>query len=64
MLEMDVTSVSHNHQNWMVQLFAMQKFGRISLDLKNERVAFSQHDIHVLGENTPKTKDTSSVERL
>ncbi len=41
-------SAPHNHRD----LFAVRMFGKIDLDLKNKRVAFSQRDIHILCENT------------
>lgn len=33
----DVTSVPHNHQKWMMYLFAVGKFGKIQLYPKNEK---------------------------
>ncbi len=48
----DEASTLHNHRDWMMCLFAVQKFGKIVLDPKNERFAFSQHDIYNPCENT------------
>lgn len=38
---------SAHHHDWMLGLFAVQKFGKINLDTKNTRVAFSQRDIYL-----------------
>ncbi len=48
-----MTSVLHNHQEWLMALFALRKFRIIDLDVKNKRVTFPQRDICVLCESTP-----------
>lgn len=34
--------------NWSLSLFAVQKFRKADLDLKNESVTVLRHDIHIL----------------
>lgn len=36
---------SHNHHDWMICLFAVRKFRKIDLSLKNKRVAWSLHSL-------------------
>ncbi len=48
----DMTFVLPKHCDWLMPLLTVQKFGKIKLDPKNKRVAFSQSDIHVLCEDT------------
>lgn len=40
----------HEICDWML-CFAARKFGKIYLDLKNQRGAFLQHGIHIVSEN-------------
>ncbi len=44
----DMTSAPHNYCDWLMCLFAGRMFGKIDLDLKNKRFAFSTRDIRVL----------------
>ncbi len=53
-------SALHNHRDWMMCLFAVQKFGKIVLDPKNERFSFLRHDIYNPCENT---HDQSAVQK-
>ncbi len=46
--DMDVTSAPHNHCNWLMCLFAGWMFGKIDLNLKNKRFAFSPRNIRTL----------------
>lgn len=45
--------VQYSHCDQLMHLFAVQQFGKIDLNLKNKRVAFSsQRNIHYLDETT------------
>ncbi len=44
----DVTSAPHNHRDWLMRLFTGQMFGKIDLNPKNKRFAFSLRNICVL----------------
>lgn len=47
----DIGRVLHNHHDWLMCLFVEQKFEKKSTSIqKNVRVAFLQHDIHILRE--------------
>lgn len=39
-LKMDVKSVLHKHCDWLLRLFAAQKFGRLNLDPTNKALPF------------------------
>lgn len=62
-----MTYAQHNH--CLMHLFAVQKFGKIKLDLKKKGVAFSQCEIQILCENIHalseihEIKGASSVQR-
>ncbi len=47
-----MTSDPHKHRDWLMDLLTVRMFGRIDLNPKNKRFALSQHDIHILCENT------------
>lgn len=47
-----MTYFLHNHRDWLMHLLAVSMFGKIDLDSKNRSLAFLQHVIHVLCENT------------
>lgn len=50
--ETNVTDVPHNYCDWMMHLITVQKFKKTNPSPQNKSVAFSQHNIRILCENT------------
>lgn len=56
-----MTDVPHNYCDCMMHLITVQKFRKVNLIPQNKSVAFSQHDIRILCENTHAQSEVQKI---